>query len=56
MGTSRASYMDYWPSIFLGQWENLTLSWPSSLVPLKKVELFIPWWLEKRSYRDQWDL
>ena len=31
---------------FQCQWENLKLSWLPHLVPMKKFQLFIPWWLE----------
>ena len=30
----------------LSQWENVKLFWVPSLVPMKRLELVTPWWLE----------
>ena len=38
------------PSGFLSQWENFKFvgsCWAPYLVLMRKVELFIPWWLER---------
>ena len=46
----RVFYLTGMGRYFQSQWKSFKLSTLPCLVPMKKVELFIPWWLENGGY------